>query len=188
MIPKSAEAVQALIMRAGIVVNVTRADRLRLEAIVADHSATQTHWWPATVILATAGGCGTAEIMRRSGKSKPVVWTWQARFMAEGVEGLLRDKTRKPGKPPLPPQHRSAGSRFGLGAAAGREHPLDGPGTFQGGRSEPAFGATHPGSSPTRAAPYPDVQTVEGPGVCREAQGHRRSLCRSSRPRRRPLG
>jgi hypothetical protein len=39
--------------------------------------------------------------MRRSGKAKPVVWTWQARFMAEGVEGLLRDKTRKPGKPPL---------------------------------------------------------------------------------------
>jgi hypothetical protein len=23
--------------------------------------------------------------------------------MAEGVEGLLRDKTRKPGQPPLPP-------------------------------------------------------------------------------------
>ena len=37
--------------------------------------------------------------MRRSGKSKPVVGTWQARFMAEGVEGLMRDKTRKPGKP-----------------------------------------------------------------------------------------
>jgi transposase len=59
--------------------------------------------WRANVILATADGYGTAEIMRRSGKSKPVVWTWQARFMAEGVEGLLRDKTRKPGKPPLPP-------------------------------------------------------------------------------------
>src|SRR6202023_1685875 len=59
--------------------------------------------WRANVILATADGCGTTEIMRRSGKSKPVVWTWQARFMAEGVEGLLRDKTRKPGKPPLPP-------------------------------------------------------------------------------------
>ena len=90
-------------MRAGIVVNVTRADRLRLEAIVADRSAPQKHVWRAKVILATADGCGTAEIMRRSGKSKPVVWTWQARFMAEGVEGLLRDKTRKPGKPPLPP-------------------------------------------------------------------------------------
>ena len=40
--------------------------------------------------------------MRRSGKAKPVVWRWQARFMEEGVDGLLRDKTRKPGKPPLP--------------------------------------------------------------------------------------
>jgi Homeodomain-like domain len=39
--------------------------------------------------------------MRRSGKAKPVVWRWQARFMVEGVDGLLRDKTRNPGKPPL---------------------------------------------------------------------------------------
>src|SRR3984893_17175904 len=63
MIPKSAEAVQALIMRAGIVVNVTRGDRLRLEAIVADRCAPQKHVWRANVILATADGCGTAEIM-----------------------------------------------------------------------------------------------------------------------------
>ena len=89
-------------MRAGIVVNVTRADRRRLEAIVADRCAPQKHVWRAQIILATADGCGTAEIIRRSGKAKPVVWTWQARFMAEGVDGLLRDKTRKPGKPPLP--------------------------------------------------------------------------------------
>src|SRR5258707_1221822 len=90
-------------MRAGIVVNVTRADRDRLEAIVSDRSAPQKHVWRANIILATAEGCGTAEIMRRSGKSKPVVWRWQARFMAEGIEGLTRDKTRKPGKPSLPP-------------------------------------------------------------------------------------
>jgi transposase len=89
-------------MRAGISVKVTPADRRRLEAIVADRSAPQKHVWRANIILATADGCGTAEIMRRSGKAKPVVWTWQARFMTDGVEGLLRDKTRKPGKPPLP--------------------------------------------------------------------------------------
>ena len=82
--------------------NVTRGDRHRLEAIVSDRSAPQKHVWRANIILATAEGCGTAEIMRRSGKSKPVVWRWQARFMAEGVEGLTRDKTRKPGKQPLP--------------------------------------------------------------------------------------
>lgn len=81
--------------------NVTRADRHRLKAIISDRSAPQKHVWRAHIILATADGCGTAEIMRRSGKSKPVVWRWQARFMAEGVEGLTRDKTRKPGKQPL---------------------------------------------------------------------------------------
>src|SRR5262245_51116373 len=100
--PKWPEAVQALGMRAGIVVNVTRADRRRLEVIVSDRSAPQKHVWRAQIILATADGCGTAEIMRRSGKAKPVVWRWQARFMAEGVDGLTRDKTRRPGKPPLP--------------------------------------------------------------------------------------
>src|SRR5436853_4091000 len=89
-------------MRAGMLVTVARGDRGRLEAIVADRSAPQKHVWRANIILATADGCGTTEVMRRSGKSKPVVWTWQARFMAEGVDGLLRDKTRKPGKLPLP--------------------------------------------------------------------------------------
>ena len=54
------------------------------------------------MILATAAGCGTMEVMRRSGLSKPAVWRWQERFMHEGVDGLLRDKTRPPGKPRLP--------------------------------------------------------------------------------------
>src|SRR6266436_3827517 len=89
-------------MRAGTIVNVTPVDRRRLEAIVADRCTPQKHVWRAQIILATANGCGTAEIMRRSGKAKPVVWRWQARFMEQGVDGLLRDKTRKPGKPPLP--------------------------------------------------------------------------------------
>src|ERR1700746_1105956 len=96
------EAVQALVMRAGIVVNVTPEDRRRLETIVGDRNAPQKHVWRAKIILATADGCGTAEIMRRSGKAKPVVWRWQERFMLEGVDSLLRDKPRKPGNPPLP--------------------------------------------------------------------------------------
>ena len=90
--------------------NVTRADRRRLEAIVADRSAPQKHVWRANIILATADGCGTVEIMRRSGKSKPVVWTWQARFMAEWVAGLTRDKTRKPGRRSPPASSRKCWS------------------------------------------------------------------------------
>jgi hypothetical protein len=77
-------------------------DRVRLDAIVADRNTRQKHAARARVIIATADGSGTSEIMRRSGLSKPVVWRWQERFMREGVEGLLSDKTRKPGKLPLP--------------------------------------------------------------------------------------
>ena len=40
---------------------VTRTERRRLEAIVADRSAPQKHVWRAHIILATAEGCGTAD-------------------------------------------------------------------------------------------------------------------------------
>src|SRR3977135_213553 len=88
-------------MRAGISITVTPEDRLRLEAIVGDRNAKQKHVKRAKVILATADGCGTNEIMRRSELCKPVVWRWQEGFVREGVDGLTRDKTRKPGKKPL---------------------------------------------------------------------------------------
>ena len=55
------------------------------------------------IILATGDGVGTVEIMRRTGKSKPCVWRWQERFTTEGVEGLLRDKTRPSRIPRLGP-------------------------------------------------------------------------------------
>ena len=63
------------------------------------------------IVLATADGLGTAAIMRRTGMSKPCVWRWQERFMREGVAGLLRDKTRKPGTPPLPAATVEPGGR-----------------------------------------------------------------------------
>ena len=81
-------------MREGITVEASAADRARLEAVVADRNSPQKHVWRARIILATAEGVGTAAIMRRTGKSKPCVWRWQERFMAERVDGLLRDKTR----------------------------------------------------------------------------------------------
>ncbi len=89
-------------MRAGIEIKVTSEDRRCLEAITRDRNAAQKHVARARVILATADGCGTMEVMRRSGLSKPGVWRWQERFMQAGVDGLLRDKTRPPGKPRLP--------------------------------------------------------------------------------------
>ena len=88
-------------MRKGIVVEVSADARTRLEAVVADRKSPQKHVWRARIVLLTADGHGTAEVVRRSGKSKPTVWHWRERFMADGVAGLLRDRTRKPGTPPL---------------------------------------------------------------------------------------
>ena len=88
-------------MRQGISVEVSAADRVRLEAVVADRNSPQKHVWRARIVLLTAEGSGTVEIMRRTGKSKTAVWRWQERFMTAGVDGLLRDKTRPSRVPPL---------------------------------------------------------------------------------------
>src|SRR5260370_12668905 len=88
-------------MRHGISISVDAADRARLEAIVADRNRPQKHVWRARIILLTADGVGTSGIERQTGKDKTCVWRWQERFMLEGVNGLLHDKTRRPGKPPL---------------------------------------------------------------------------------------
>ena len=42
------------------------------------------------------------DVARLSGVSRPAVWRWQRRYAGQGVDGLLRDKMRKPGKSPLP--------------------------------------------------------------------------------------
>ena len=68
-------------MRTGIVVEVSAADRRRLAAIVADRNSPQKHAWRAEIILLTADGLGTTEIMRRTGKAKTAVWRWQECFM-----------------------------------------------------------------------------------------------------------
>jgi hypothetical protein len=90
-------------MRQGTTIHVSPTDRRRLEAIVADRNSPQKHVWRAKVALAAADGHGTAAIGRRAGLSRPSVRRWRERFAQEGVAGLLRDKTRKPGTPPLPP-------------------------------------------------------------------------------------
>jgi transposase len=88
--------------RNDICIYVSPANRARLKAIIADRNSITKHVWRAKIVLASADGHGTNEIMRRTGTSKPCVWRWQERFILEGVEGLLRDKTRPPGTPPLP--------------------------------------------------------------------------------------
>jgi len=88
-------------MRKGITVEVTPADRARLQSIIGDRNSPQKHVWRAQIIVLTADGAGTTAITRTVGKGKTVVWRWQERFMHQGIEGLTRDKTRPSRIPPL---------------------------------------------------------------------------------------
>jgi hypothetical protein len=76
--------------REDICIYVSLANRARLDAIIADRNSTAKAVWRARIVLATAEGCGTNAIMRVTGKSKPCVWCWQERYIAEGVGGLAR--------------------------------------------------------------------------------------------------
>ena len=76
--------------------------RQRLAAVLADRNRPQKHVARARVILASAERLDVAEVARRAGLSRPAVWRWQLRFAEAGVDGLVRDRTRKPGKPATP--------------------------------------------------------------------------------------
>jgi len=173
-------------MRKGIVVDVTTADRALLEAVVANRNSPQKHVWRASIILLTADGLGTNAIKRGTGRSKSVVWRWQERFMREGVDGLLRDKTRPPGRarldaeiiervvaltaqdPPGETTHWTAGmmaKTIGISVSSVQ-------------RIWQAHGT----------APGAPVQAVEGPGVRPQAARNRRALRQSAGARDRALG
>jgi hypothetical protein len=77
----------------------------------------------AEIVLLSADGLGTHEIMRQSGKSKSCVWRWQERFVEEGVEGGV------------------GGMHLGFG---------DGRDSIFGGGSRPDFDHSHRSSSADR--------------------------------------
>ena len=108
----------AAMRRDDICIYVGPANRARLEAIIKDRNSSSKAGWRAEIVLATADGLGTNAIMKRTGKSKPCVWRWQERYVEEGIDGLLRDKTRPPGKKPL-----SAAVKHKVLAKTGSETP-----------------------------------------------------------------
>ena len=103
-----------------ICIYVGPADRARLEALIEGRNTVAKHIWRAKIVLATAQRHGTNEIVRRSGKSKECVWRWQERYIDEGIDGLLRDKTRPSGIPPL-----AAAVRVAVLTKTARETPAN---------------------------------------------------------------
>lgn len=92
-------------MRDGITFSLSEVDRERLSGIVAAPLSPQQHVWRARIVLLSSDGLGTSAIMSATGKSKTCVWRRQDRFMHQGVDGLLRDKSHPLGRVPVPPKH-----------------------------------------------------------------------------------
>ena len=81
---------------------VTAEERVRLAAIVGDRSRPLKHVQRARIVLHSADRLPVLEVARRASVSRPAVWRWQRRYAEEGMDGLLRDKTRPPGRAPVP--------------------------------------------------------------------------------------
>jgi len=91
-------------MSANVCIWLSPEDRAELEGWVADRNTPQKLVWRSRIVLLSAAGNGTMSIMRAVGKSKPSVWRWQERYLAQGIAGLKRDATRPGRKPPLTPE------------------------------------------------------------------------------------
>jgi transposase len=80
---------------------VTAPDRVRLEKLVVDRNTPQKVVWRARIVLAASDGLNATAIAAAVGKSVLTVRRWRRRYTAAGVEGLLKDATRPPGRKPL---------------------------------------------------------------------------------------
>jgi transposase len=84
-----------------VCVVLSAAEREQLAAIAADRNRPRKHVERARIVLASADRHSAQRVAHSVGVSRPTVWRWQQRFAESGVDGLLRDKTRKPGKTPI---------------------------------------------------------------------------------------
>ncbi len=77
------------------------SDRSRLEAIASDRNQPRKYIERTLVVLASVERRPVRRVATEVAVSCPMVRRWQQRFAEAGPDGLLRDKTRKPGKPPI---------------------------------------------------------------------------------------
>ena len=77
-------------------------NRARLAAVLGDRNRPQKHVQRVNIILLPAARLPVLDVARRAGVSRPAVWRWQVRYAEQGIDGLLRDETRKPSRASLP--------------------------------------------------------------------------------------
>jgi transposase len=80
---------------------VSTEDLARLLAITGDRGRPLKHIQRARIVLHSADRLPVVEVARLAEVSRPAVWRWQRHYADDGVERLLREGSRKPGKTPI---------------------------------------------------------------------------------------
>jgi transposase len=78
-----------------------RTSRAELNRLLCDGNTPQKIVKRARIVLMNADGYGVSAIMRAVGVSKTTVWRWQEYFTEAGVAGLVKGRSKPPGKKPL---------------------------------------------------------------------------------------
>ena len=78
-----------------------RKSRTELGRLLADGNTAQKIAKRARIVLMSADGHGVMAIMRKIGVSKTTVWRWQEYFVEAGVDGLVKGRSKPPGKKPI---------------------------------------------------------------------------------------
>src|SRR5947207_7021227 len=81
-------------------IQVSPEDRERLVRLVRDRNTPQKIVWRSQIVLLAGEGIGAVEVATRVAKSVLTVRRWRRRYAAKGVDGLLKDATRPPGRAP----------------------------------------------------------------------------------------
>ena len=84
--------------------DVTEADRLTLERWINSRAVGPKVKLRARIVLMTAEGRPTGDLMQVLKVSNPTLNLWRRRYAEGGVAALRKGKTRPPGTPPLSPE------------------------------------------------------------------------------------
>ncbi len=85
-------------------ISISSADREGLEGLVRNRNTPQKVVWRARILLLASDGLTAEAIAAAVGKSLLTVRRWRRRYVAKGVDGLLKDATRPSRVKPLSPE------------------------------------------------------------------------------------
>src|SRR6202045_4708376 len=157
-----------------------RKGRAELERLLADGNTAQKIAKRARIVLMSADGHGVMAIVREAGVSKTTVWRWQEYFVEAGVGGLIKGRTKPPGKKPI-----SAAIKLKIVEKTVKEHPAAATHWSVRTMAE-EMGVSHTsvrtvlGRARAQAASGEELQGLQRPRFRQKGRGHRRPLSRSA--------